>query len=390
MNRSDSGLDRKEQDFSWLSAVLDDPNFRFPQHPRFAPDLHIFEMPDGLGIQIRGSEAPVILRGHLVANTFAHLRKWMDGSLSVKEILENRPQDLSETALLRSLFLLQLKGCLVDESAVENDYADLVGKTPNPAQLLYWGRALPRTLHNKSIGEIQEKINRARVLVLGSGQFGATTVDLLSRSGCRSLAAIGWRDEGEMLSILSSADIPLSPAVNLEDGGTDSVLKLIDELHGEADLLVTALRRAPHSLFEAIDRSCIDKGLTWLCGKDDGSTFEIGPLVLPRKSACYTCFLLRSDSAHPLPFEEDYFNQSLDEAAESKTLLGEALVPATIGSSHVAMETIRFLTGLSPFELVNTVLTIEPLAGIYKKNHFRRYPRCPGCGAVEHRPTGAK
>jgi hypothetical protein len=43
--------------------MLEDRNLRFPARPRFIPDLSIFSMPDGLGIQIRGAEMPVLLRG---------------------------------------------------------------------------------------------------------------------------------------------------------------------------------------------------------------------------------------------------------------------------------------------------------------------------------------
>src|SRR6516164_5423037 len=103
-----------------LLAQLQDPHLRFPACPAFVEDLDVFEMPDGLGIQFRGAESPVILRGRSVVPVLQYLRERLDGNTEVESLLRSRPPEISPALLLRSLLLLQAKGLLVSGLSVRD------------------------------------------------------------------------------------------------------------------------------------------------------------------------------------------------------------------------------------------------------------------------------
>ena len=45
--------------------TINDPNLRFPEKFALIEDLDVFEMPDGLGLQLRGGATNLVIRGQL-------------------------------------------------------------------------------------------------------------------------------------------------------------------------------------------------------------------------------------------------------------------------------------------------------------------------------------
>ncbi len=99
---------------------LKDPNLRFPSQPALAKDLDIFDMPDGLGIQIRGGATNLVVRGRLAKSLMPWLLEALKKTTSLETIRKTRPAGSTESEIDELLLLLLRKGYLV-ESGKQSD-----------------------------------------------------------------------------------------------------------------------------------------------------------------------------------------------------------------------------------------------------------------------------
>jgi bacteriocin biosynthesis cyclodehydratase domain-containing protein len=368
-----------------IRAMLGDPNLRFPVSPHLAPDVSTFQMPDGLGVQVRGVETPVIVRGRQADAAMAFLLQALDGTQTVDHLLEKCPPNVSRATLLQTLLLLHFKGLLTSSDAGVQE-PRVAADEGMRRQLLFWGRKLGVTLGAASPDEIQRRLETSRLLLVGTGLFGATTYDVLARSGCGWIDVIAWDDSRVILEALAAGPAPPRQAVHLPSTSVDDALAAVRGLSRDVDLIVTATRNAPADLFHAINRLSLAQGCSWLRANDDGVQFDIGPYVRPYGSACFRCMDLRQASTQPFAIEEHLYEQHLarHRPAGDTQPLGEAVPVAVLGASLVAGEVVRILTNVAAPTLVNAVLTVNPLSGSFETNAILRVPRCPDCsrGAV--------
>lgn len=367
-----------------LSALLGqlfDRNLRFPAVPVFVPDLDVFEMPDGLGFQFRGVEAPVILRGAKVAAVVRYLRSRLDGHSTIQRVLGDAPDEVPARALVRGLLALHSKGLLIDaapEQALRINVAD-GNRDLLARERLYWQRHLGVTRSASSADEVARRVSAARLVVVGTGMFGAATVDLLVRSGFHKCEVVAWNDDGVMQQ--SDADGLAGSFHRLRSTSVDEAIPVLrDWLHGP-DLVVTATCDAPAALFREVNEVCLDTRTPWLRANTDGSAFDIGPFVRPYESSCYECLALRRQSADDFAIETTLYQDRLavERDAASRVLVGEAVWPVTLAASILVGEAFRFTSGLAPLTLTDAVLRVQPVTGTLERSEIRRVPRCPSC-----------
>ena len=363
-----------------LRAMLEDRNLRFPARPRLLPDIDVFPMPDGLGIQFRGAQAPVILRGAHAEATLAFLLPALDGTRTLDDLVGRCPPEVAQVTLLKTLALLHTKG-LLSPAGSAVDEKPQPGDEAMRRQLLFWGRKLGVTRNATSADEVQRRLSSSRVVILGSGVFGAALFDILVRSGCTNIDVLDWDDDGFLRKTLISQVLPPRQLVHLASTSVDEAVKNLASMISDCDLLVTATRNAPAELFRAVNRLCLEQNRSWLRANDDGTNVEIGPYVRPFRSGCYTCMALRLASAEDFAVEEHLYQQHLAESrpAGAAPPLGEAIPLATLAASLVALEVVRILSGLAATSLLNAVMTVEPVSGAFRTNRFLRVPRCPEC-----------
>jgi bacteriocin biosynthesis cyclodehydratase domain-containing protein len=373
---------------SGLLGQLLDPNLRFPVHPRFVPDFDVFDMPDGLGIQFRGAETPVLLRGREIGPVVAYLRQVMDGSRSVGDLLRGAPVGVARASLVRALLVMHSKGVLTAaETAASRSIAADVGPGDEQGhrELLFWGRQLSITRSAATPAEVVRRFAAARLVVVGAGMFGSVTVDLLRRSGAANVQMLCYQDEPEI------ARVPGDPApgdsagpnggVRTSVGSSEEVLGLLRDYLPNTDLLITATCDAPRALFRDINDLSMSTMVPWLRANSDGSAFDLGPLVLPHDSGCFTCLELRTQSAQDLAIEEELYQERLADrpASMGGPLLGEAVWVSTLAAGVLVGEAFRFLTGIAPATLTDSVLRLLPVTGTFEHNSYLRVPRCPSC-----------
>lgn len=371
-----------EDEMRMLLGRLLDPNIRFPPTPRLVPDLQIFEMPDGLGIQFRGGETPVILRGQRAGDALAFLLTRLDGTRTLEALLAECPPDLPKPTLLRTLSLLHGKGLLIG-----TEPASLLpaGDDVLHRQMLFWGRHLDLSRNASSAGEVQRRLATARLVLVGTGMFGAATYDLLTRSGCTDIRALGWNDDGLFRETMTRCPAPPREMVHLPTTSVDAAAAHLRDWMEDTDLLVTATCEAPAALFRAINRIALIRRVSWLHGNTSGSRADIGPYIWPHDSACYHCMELRQASMRDLAIEEHLYQEHLAQERDvtERAPRGEAVWSATLAASLLAGEVIRVVSGIAAPTLMNAVIELAPVSGMLRMNHFLRVPRCPECYAGE-------
>lgn len=354
-----------------LLAQLSDPNLHFPELPRFVDGVSTFDMPDGLGIQFRGAEAPVLIRGQLVSQVLTYLRARMDGSRTVTEVLRDVPAGLSVVAVARTLLILHSKGLITVLAALPE--RDGFARR----QQLYWGRNLAITRSSGSAPEVDRRIRAARVTLFGVGLFGSVVSDLLVRCGFNNLEVLGFEGDAPM-SVLIVDGRPL-PVRAVPAGDLDAALTVVRARAADADLVISATVDAPRRLLTGINDICQRTRTPWLVANCDGSAIDLGPLVYPGETACYQCLLLRQASASPSAVEDELFHEHLAGNPTPPSSTGEALWPVTLAASMLAGEATRSVSGIAPPTLTDAMLRVLPVSGFLHRNEIQRVPRCPRC-----------
>lgn len=363
-----------------LLMQLADPTIRFPPRPALVPDLSIFDMPDGLGVQFRGAETPVVIRGRLAQQALSFLLPRLDGSSSVEDLLAACPDDLPKETLLKTLLLLHTKGLLVDATSpgamAPGGQDDVLGR-----QLLFWGRHLDLTRSARSAAEVQRRISSVGLVLVGTGLFGVATYDLLTRSGATDVRVLAWNDDGLLHAALVDALQQPREIVHLQTTSVGDATRTLRGWSDTADLFITATIDAPNALFRALNRVALQRRVPWLRGAMSGSQLEIGPYVCPYESACFTCMELREASMQEGAIEEQLYQEHLAEErpAAERVLMGEALWVASLAASLLVGEAVRVVTGIAPPTLTDAVTRVSPIGGKMQTNRFRRVPRCPDC-----------
>jgi len=358
-------------------APLRDPNLRFPERPCIVADIHVFAMPDGLGIQMRGTERPVVLRGRQVGAAVDYLLARLDGSRTAEELLSDCPPGLAPETVVQTLSLLHSKGLLSDpEPALPVGYDPILGR-----QHLYWGRHLDITRSARTAAEVQRRLAASRLVLVGTGLFGVAVYDLLTRSGCHDLSVMDWNDDGLMLASLSDGPVTPRTAIHLPTTSVDSASTHLRREAEGADLVITATCDAPAALFRALNRISLARRCPWFRANAAGSLVEIGPFVTPGESPCIACLELREASMQDMAIEEGLYQENLAEErdAADRVHTGETVWSATLAAGIVVGEVVRVLTGIAPPTLLGAVVQLSPVSGSFRTNTFLRVPRCPDC-----------
>lgn len=376
---------------SLLPNFFTDPNVRFPAWPQLVPDLRIFQMPHGLGFQFRGAASVFMIRGRNSEEALTFLLPRLDGTRTLADLLDQRPADLSQPTILQGLKLLHMKGALIDARPRGSSDGDdleapsVAGISRSDAtmgrQLLFWGRKLTQTGYLASASDVQERLSNATVVLIGTGLFGVVTYDLLRRSGCLKLNVVPWDDDGFLTESLSDSHYAHPEPLRMLTSSISTTISSVAELAEHADLVLLATRNAPAALMRSLNRICLDSNCPYVRANEDGVDFELGPYVLPYRSACYTCMELRESSVREFTLEEALYHEDLakERPAGEGPLKGESVVTATLGASILTLEAIRILSGIAAPTLLNSVLTISLLEGSYRSNRILRVPRCTDC-----------
>ena len=140
-----------------------------------------------------------------------------------------------------------------------------------------------------------------------------------------------------------------------------------------ADLTVVLATPSEDDPFDAWNRRALDEDIVWLpAGDYDGGTATVGPLVIPRETACHECLVLRRHST----------SGCAPELAGLRPSRRACLLPAVLDALVLAVTAhvvVRWLAVHDP-GLPGSVTAIETSGALtIERHHLLRVPRCPAC-----------
>lgn len=328
--------------------------------PQLLPDLEVAVMPHGLGVQIRGAQRPYLIRGESASRAWAFLESHLPTCVDTDQLITQSPEPLRQS--VRQLIQLLDRQGFLAETPVGPVSAPLC--EVDRKQSLFWSRQ----------GHFQTETDLAtsHVTLLATGLFGAITYDLLSRSGVGKISVLASPDDAIVKETLSQSPIK-SELIPVEQWSSihETAIPWVQTSH----LIISALRQPPHRLLSQINQLSLDQNRIWLQANEESGSYEIGPVVYPWRTACYTCLHLRRQSRDPFAVENAFYQEQ--KANPDQGPQGESLPGATMAASMVSLEAQRILIGDLP-QLANSVLlvdwTLDP-----KRHTILRVPRCPDC-----------
>lgn len=393
--------------------TIKDPNLRFPKTFALSADLDVFEMPDGLGFQMRGGATNLVVRGRLAVQLMPWLLEKLREKSTLESIVSERPANSNAGEIEELLLLLLRKGYLVAadgaksvDTAETSNAAGTADKTgaiiaagngnaANRAknsvdvkQRLFWGRKLGFTRNNSSAEEVDRKLAEAKVILVADGLLGCCTFDVLARSGVNSIDVVDRLNDEDLKELVAIEREGHLLTSYTQAQTLDALAEIIETKAQTADLLLTVTRNAPLSFFKLMNSIALQTPIEWLRANETSVELEIGPLLVPYDTACYSCLELRVRSADDYPIEESLYMRHLesDQKNETLPLKGECLAFATAGGAQIAMEAIRAVTNISLPVTLGAVI-FNTFDGHSETMQVPKVARCPDCyrGTVEVR-----
>ena len=295
-----------------------------PTLPLLAPWYRVIG--DGERLLLEYAESLVVLEGGAVRTLVPALLPLLDGRHGVDQ-LAARLGPAARPAIEAALELLSARGVVVDGPDAPPDVRDA-------ARSVAAAYGVAPTV-------AAERLRRAVVGFVGSGDTSADTARLLAAAGLHNLKRVGWRGRGRV------------------------------------DLVVVAPAAEELDRLPAWNRAALAAGVPFLVLRPwDGRMASVGPLVLPRQTCCYECVLLRraANSGYAADFADV---EAAPLAAASDPAVG------AIAAALTAQLVVRWLIG-EDLTVPGVLYTIEAHPATRLDEHaVLRVPRCPVCSEVE-------
>lgn len=287
-----------------------DPELRLPERPYFPKEILVLPFRNG-GILFEGVRGSQVLQGRSAREIVPAILPHLDGKHDLAAISAELPDIPTDSirmviALLFSRGLLE-DGCGEDLTAQDSELESFVGRYTDVTRI------------NRNRHEALARLTNSQVVLAGPQPLVDTMAEALSRS------CIG------AVRIISD---PL-------------------DLTGEVDLLVAA--SDDRNWFERAH----DLGVPALHLLTSRNYAEIGPLFIPQKSACYSCFRRRRPTSVEGEENDQEFWAGIA-ALNVFHLLSRVGTPALYNQCHVYRRSLH--------------------GAVYEREHIARLPGCSRCG----------
>jgi len=295
-----------------------------PALPLLAPWYRV--VGDGGRLLLEHAQSLVVLEGEAVRTLLPALLPLLDGKHGIDE-LATRLGPAARPAIEAALELLTAPGVVVDGPDAP---ADLRAPARRAASAYGLAPAVAA-----------ERLRRATVALVGTGELRLDVVRLLAATGLRNLRRLGWRGRGRADLVVVT---PAADELDRLPGWNRAALEL----------------RRPYLLVRP-----------W-----DGRLASVGPLVLPGQTGCYQCLLLRRGA-------NSGFADELDEL-EAAPLAAPPDAPAGSIAAAIAADVVeRWLVGRDP-TVPGVLYAVERQPELRLGAHaVLRVPRCPSCSVEE-------
>jgi hypothetical protein len=119
-----------------------------------------------------------------------------------------------------------------------------------------------------------------------------------------------------------------------------------------------------------INEFAVNNSVRFIAKRDSGPVIEIGPLVIPRQTACFKCYVLR--------------RFAIDEYWIAQEERIKWCIPLAV--DWLSLEVIKALTQIAQPASYGYLLRFDALTGSLSRHPVLKLPRCPACGVAKPVP----
>ena len=262
-----------------------------------------------------------------------------------------------------------------------------------PVDAERFSRQLPYLAEYGDERELQRRLARVRVAVLGCGGLGTWALAALAAAGVRRFRlvdhdvvelsnlnrqAIYRPDQLGRPKVEAAADwlrrfdsrIDVEPVRERVDG-VPAARRAIDD----ANALVFTADHPPYILGRWVNAACVSAKVPFISAGQVPPAIRVGPLYTPGEAACLVCHetALRAES-----IAYDGYVEHVQASPNRSATLGPA---SAIVGSIVAMELMHLFVGVKP-ATTGAALTIDIRTLAVRRDPVPRDSRCEACGVL--------
>jgi thiazole/oxazole-forming peptide maturase SagC family component len=370
-----------------------DDDRELPSHPRLRPGIEIVTVGNDK-ILLRSFMGTVLLSGEFVASEMAALLGRLDGSRSLEDIEASVAAGFLPE-LDKFFDILLMKKMLVDADPRGGINEACAARSVNSHEEAYW------SLFTSDAVATDQKLRASTVVVANLGGVGSTVARVLAQAGVGKLVLVdpnlvsrsdelfGYQTEsiGRPRAEMLAAEMSMRKCENLS-----SIVASVDSasdyssLVSDATLVVVASDNMSLSGYEKTNAACLKHGIRWISARIDRSQGIIGPFIVPRQTACFTCLELRAraNADHPQEHEAVYRLWKSTDACPDDWPTTAPFV--NIIGNYVALDVQRVLSGARPSVVLGRLLSIDLNTLETRFKNILKLPRCPVCSRTSERP----
>lgn len=229
--------------------------------------------------------------------------------------------------------------------------------------------------HSGVIG--QSRLKESVVTMIGLGDVGLAFARALVMSGVgRTIAA----QDGGVKSTPSQSDLQaeyhhLNPNVQFTlVTQPEEIPNALGEV--SPNLMVYCPDNFNSSFAEWINKVCLEFSIPLLLYRRNPLEIDIGPLIIPRETACYVCCELRLKAAKT---SSELFVPEVD--------IDSPRLNFPLGADLLALEAIKFLSRAAEPVTYGRIWRMNLLSGSLESHSVLKLPRCPACGSHKVLPS---
>lgn len=359
-----------------MESIFLDKNVRFPKKPKLIKEIGVYDAPYGLGVQFRGGAKKLVIRGKEASKLFQALNKVMDGKNSLEDIIDVLDVDYDINDISSMLKILHAHNLLT--AAEINAVNDPVNV--NDVQLNYYNRVKGYTGFHQTGQDIQQAIQCSKILLIGSENLIPAILTQLELIGFKSvgLCYSAQKSHVDYSQYFNQKFLINSDITNQHE--TD-ILNHLNLKIDDYQYVIMAFENPNRHFLTSLNDFCIAKNKPSIFFSLIENNFEIGPFVLPRGSACFTCSVLRKNSYNEDGLFENIYQDGLSESNKlyDNQIIGIDLLATNIAAGVLVAEFSKIVASYSSPELLNTIIEYDALNGKFNHAEIIRVPGCPSC-----------
>lgn len=323
-----------------------------PLKPKLNPFVQISIL-DNDRVLISSPFSDFVVKGENISHNFTQIQKFLTGKFSSSQI----KKFLKEKIHLFNLILeLNEKGFLLDGSVHDNI------KLSKQEMHVYEDQLNFFTGFGFNSAQKQQLLKKSKIIITGTKNLLNPLLLNISQSGVGNISILSENKKSDSIIAYNKFSKFFFP-----DTDIDTIIKT-----KQFDFFVLCQESPTVSEIKKLNKLCIENDIPWLYVGVDAAKCIIGPMIIPRKSGCYTCYQNWIKNNNP----EKYQLKLTRDKVNSKIGLKASY---NIASSIAGVEIIKYLAGIET-NLINHVFYFD----IFKfSNYFENFykdPYCLDCG----------